>query len=92
MAVTVSLVISPTTAPAHGATLTATYVVSGNTGAGTPVALTGTAVVGSSSFPVTASFTLPGAAVAPVTYAVPTCPGLAFKATSSPAAFTAVVP
>lgn len=92
MAVSVSLVISPTTTPAHGSTVTATYVVSGNTGAGTPVSITGTAVVGSASFPVTASFTLPGAPAAPVTYAVPTCPGLTFTPTANPAAFTAVVP
>jgi hypothetical protein len=94
MAVSVSLTISPTTTPAHGTSVTATYAVSGNTsGAGTPVSVAGTVTVGGQSFPVTGSFTMPGSgAAAPVTYAVPTCPGLAFQATANPAAFTALVP
>lgn len=91
MAVSVSLTVSPA-APAHGATVTAVYAVSGNSGAPTPVTISGTATVGTDTFPVTASFTIPGAAAAPVTYAVPVCPGLVFKATANPAAFTAVVP
>jgi hypothetical protein len=92
MAVSVSLAVSPA-APAHGATVTATYAVSGNTsGPGTPVTITGTATVGGQSFPVTASFTIPGAAAAAVTYAVPTCPGLTFKQGPAANVFTAVVP
>lgn len=92
MTISVALAVSPA-APAHGATVTAAYTVSGNSsGAGAPVSLTGTATVGSSSFPVTASFTLPGAPVLAETFAVPTCPGLTFKATANPAVFTAVVP
>ncbi|HMG64281.1 MAG TPA: hypothetical protein VK599_15150 [Streptosporangiaceae bacterium] len=93
MAVTVSLTVSPA-APAHGSTVTATYAVSGNaSGPGTPVTLTGEATVGGQSFPVTASFTIPSTAAAAMTFAVPTCPGLTFKASAaSPAVFTAVVP
>lgn len=91
MSVSVTLTVSPA-APVHGAVVTATYVVSGNSGAGTPVSITGEATVGASSFPVSVSFTMPGAAAAAVTYAVPACPGLTFTATANPAAFTAVVP
>lgn len=92
MAISVTLAVSPA-APAHGATVTATYAVSGAAaGPGTPVSVTGTATVGGQSFPVTASFTLPGAPAAAVTYAVPTCPGLTFKATAAANTFTAVVP
>jgi hypothetical protein len=65
--------------------------VEGAAGAGTAVTVTGTAKVGTSSFPVTASFTMPGTAET-VTYAVPTAAGLAFKATSAANVFTAVVP
>lgn len=91
-AVTVTLAVSPT-APAHGATVTATYNVAGNgAGTGTPVSVTGAVTVGSASFPVTASFTMPGAPAAAESFAVPACTGLTFQATAQPNVFTAVVP
>jgi hypothetical protein len=91
--VSVALSVSPS-APNHGDTVTATYTVSGLApSAGTPVAVNGSVTIGGGTpIPVTGSFTLPGAPAATVTYAVPTCPGLAFKATANPAVFTAVVP
>lgn len=92
MAIAVTLAISPA-APAHGATVTCTYTVTGNTaGAGTPVSVAGTVTVGTSKFPVTASFTMPGAPAAAEVFAVPTAAGLTFKATSAANVFTAVVP
>jgi hypothetical protein len=90
--VTVTLGVSPS-APAHGATVTATYSVSGaSPGAGTPVSVAGSVIVGGQSYPVTGSFTMPGAPAPTVTYAVPTAAGLTFAATGNPAVFTAVVP
>lgn len=90
--VSVAMTVSPAV-PAHGATVTATYVVTGNTsGPGTPVVVSGSVTVDGTAIPVTASFTLPGAPSAAVTYATPTCPGLTFQPTANPAVFTAVVP
>jgi hypothetical protein len=92
MAVTVTLTISPI-APAHGATVTATYTVTGNTGTGsTTGTLTGTATIGGVAIPVTGTVTLPATGPLPQTFAVPTCPGLTFKVGSAPNVFTAVVP
>lgn len=92
MAIAVTLAISPT-APAHGATVTATYTVTGNSsGAGTPVSVSASVTIAGKAFPVTASFTMPGAVAAAETFAVPTAAGLTFKATSAANVFTAVVP
>ena len=91
-AVTVTLTVTPGS-PAHGATLTAAYVVSGNADApGTPVAISGSVTIGAVQFPVNTAFTMPGSPAAAVTYAVPTAAGLTFSPTSNPAVFTAVVP
>jgi hypothetical protein len=93
MAVTVALTVSPS-APASGQTITLTYVVSGN--AGTPagtVTVTGSAKVGSATYPVSGTLTLAGAPAAAEAFAVPTCPGLTFKVSpASPNVFTAVTP
>ncbi len=92
MSVAVSLIISPV-APAHGQVITATYVVTGNTGtpAGT-VTVTGKAVVGSVSYPVTGTLTLAGTPALSQSFATPFCTGLTFLPTAHPAVFTAQVP
>lgn len=91
MAVSVSLSVSPG-APASGATVTAEYVVEGNGSPAGTVTVTGSAEIGSVTYPVSASFTLGGAPAAPETFAVPTAPGLTFTATSQANVFTAVAP
>lgn len=92
MAVTASLTVSPSS-PAHGATVTATYSVSGNNPIAPQVAtVSGDANVGGQDFAVTTTLTLPGTPAAAETYAVPTCPGLTFTATADPHVFTAIVP
>lgn len=92
MTISVALSVNPTS-PTHGETVTCTYNVSGNSsGGGTPVSVTGEVTVGTSTFPVTASFTMPGAPAAAESFEVPTCPGLTFTATAQPNVFTAVVP
>lgn len=95
MTITASLSVSPA-APAAGAVVTATYSVAGNTpGPGQVLAITGaTATLGGIKYTgVTGSLNLPGTPSAAVTYAVPVCPGLTFKASASnPAVFTATVP
>ena len=98
MAITVSLNVTPTT-PAHGATITATYVVSGNAGtpAGEPqsASITGDVTVGGDTLHAVTTITLPGSlAVPPLaeTFAIPTAPGLTFvPVAGNPKAFTAVV-
>jgi hypothetical protein len=91
--VTVSMAVVPST-PAHGATVTATYTVSGvSPVAGTPVSVTGSVEIGGKPYPVTGSFTLPGATAPVMTYSTPTAAGLTFKVSpANPAVFTAVVP
>jgi len=104
MTIAATLTVSPA-APNHGDTVTATYLVTGNTGTplipGTPAVsdtVSGTAVVGGASLLVTTTVTIPAVAdipavpPLPVTYAVPTAAGLTFLATANPAVFTALVP
>ena len=92
MAISVAFAVTPPT-PNHGDTVTATYTVSGNTGTGAHSAtVSGDANVGGIDYQVSTIITLPGTGALPVTYTVPTCPGLTFAATSQPNVFTAVVP
>lgn len=92
MAVSATLTVSPT-APNHGDTVTATYTVSGNTGSGGGTAtVSGDVNVGGVDYQLSTTLTVPGTGPLPVTYSVPTCPGLTFVVTSNPAVFTAVVP
>lgn len=92
MAVTVTLTVTPA-APAHGATVTATYAVTGNDpGPAQSGTVSGKVTVGGTDIQVATTVTLPGTPALPVTYAVPACPGLTFAPTPNPAAFTAVVP
>ena len=92
MAVTASLSVTPQ-APAHGAMVTATYTVTGNDpGPGQSATVSGTVNLGGQDMNVATTVTLPGVVTQPVTYAVPTCPGLTFAATGNPAVFTALVP
>lgn len=92
MAVTATLTVTPA-APGHGDTVTATYSVAGND-AGPPQSgmVSGVVTVGGMTLQVSTTVTLPGTPAQPVTYAIPTCPGLTFTATANPAVFTAVVP
>ncbi len=91
MAVSVTLAVSPVS-PNHGDTVTAAYSVQGVPSSRTPVTVQGSVTIGGNTpIPVSASFTLPGAADT-VTCTVPACPGLTFKPTADPAVFTAVVP
>lgn len=93
MAVSVTLSISPSGTVASGTTVTATYTVTGNGGsAGQTITISGSATVGGVKEPATAVITLGAVAPAAVTYAVPTAPGLSFKATAQPNVFTAVAP
>ncbi len=92
MAISVSLSVSPA-APNHGDTVTATYTVTGNSGtAAVNASVSGSATVGSTTYPVSASVTIPAVAPLSQSFAVPACPGLTFAATANPAVFTAVVP
>ncbi len=92
MAVTVTLSVAPAS-PNHGDTVTATYAVSGNDPVPGPSAtVSGDVTVGGTPFHVTTTITAPGTAALPVSYSVPTCPGLTFSPTANPAVFTAVVP
>ena len=92
MAVTCDIAATPS-APAQGATLTATYSVAGNDPiAPSTATVSGRVVVGGSPYDVSTSVTLPGTPAGAVTYDVPSCPGLTFAATADPAVFTAVVP
>jgi hypothetical protein len=92
MAVSASLSVAPS-APNHGDTVTATYTVSGNNPSpGQSATVSGDANVGGTDFQVSTTITLPGTPALPVTYTVPTCPGLTFTASALPNVFTAVVP
>ena len=89
---TATLTVSPAT-PAKGATVTATYSVSGNDGTPAQTAtVAGKATIGSQVLDVTTTVTLPATPAQPESFAVPTCPGLTFTATANPRVFTAVVP
>jgi len=92
MTVSLSLAVVPA-APARGGVITATYTVAGAApGAALTIAFKGDVTVNGTDYPgASGSLTLPAAASA-VSYAVPTCPGLTFKAGSSPNVFTATVP
>ena len=92
MTVSASLTVTPS-APDHGDTVTATYAVIGND----PVppfqaSVSGEVVVGGQELDVATTLTMPGAPAKPVSYNVPTCPGLTFASTVDPAVYTAVVP
>lgn len=88
----VTLSVSPAS-PAHGDTVTATYTVTGNNpGAPAVAAVNGDVTIGGSDYKVSATVTLPGTPALPEAFAVPTCPGLTFKATAQPNVFTAAVP
>lgn len=92
MAISVVLNVTPA-APAHGQTVTAQYVVTGNNAIPPASAtLTGDVNVGGTDYPVSASLTMPGTPALPQTFATPVCPGLSFSPTADPATFTAVVP
>ena len=92
MAISAQITVIPS-APGHGDIVTATYSVSGNDASlPSQATVAGQVVVGGQEFDVSTSIMLPGAPAEDVTYAVPTCPGLTFVATDSPAVFTAVVP
>jgi hypothetical protein len=80
-------------APAHGATLTVTYSVTGNDPtAPSSARIEGSVVVGGVPYDVATSVTLPGSPAATVSFEAPTCPSLTFAATADPAVFTSVVP
>jgi len=92
MPVTATLTVIPA-APAHGATVTATYAVQGNSpGPGSSATISGIATVGGQDIQVSTTVTLPGAPALPESYQVPACQGLTFTATADPHVFTAVVP
>jgi hypothetical protein len=93
MTISASLAVSPS-APAAGATVTATYVVQGNSpGVTQTLSFSGTVELNGTSYPdSTGSIILPGAPAAAVTYAVPVCQGLVFRAGSAAGTFTALVP
>lgn len=89
---TVTLTVNPPT-PAHGATVTATYAVTGNEG--TPAktgVVTGSVQIGADTFNVSTTVTLPGTPGLPETFSTPTCPGITFAPTGDPRVFTALVP
>lgn len=91
MAIAVTFTVSPA-APNHGGTVTATYAVTGNNPIGSaPIVVSGDVKVGSVDYQVSATLTPPGTPALPEVYAVPTCAGLTFVATSDPHVFTAVV-
>jgi hypothetical protein len=95
MAIAASLSVTPAV-PAHGAIVTAVYTVTGNApGPVQSATVTGSATVGGQPFSVSTTVTMPGTDAQPVSYAVPSCPGLTFTvspADPSGATFTAVVP
>jgi hypothetical protein len=92
VAITATLTVIPA-APAHGATVTATYAVSGNTGTpGGSGTISGTVHAGGQDIAVSTTVTLPGTPALLESYDVPTAPGLTFTATADPHVFTAVVP
>ena len=92
MAISCDIGASPS-APHHGDTLTVTYTVTGNDPVDPSAAnVTGRVVVDGIPYDVSTSITKPGTPAAPVSYAIPACPGLTFSATADPATFTAVVP
>jgi hypothetical protein len=92
MAISASLVVTPS-APGHGDTITAQYVVTGNDPVPPSAAtISGEVVVAGTEFDVSTTITLPGTPAGPVEYAVPVCEGLTFAVTEDPAVFTAVVP
>jgi hypothetical protein len=90
--VSASLIVAPA-APNHGDTVTAIYAVTGNDPVpGAPLRVSGNVAVGPSEYSVTATITPAGAPPLPVSYVLPSCPGLTFTATGDPAVFIAVVP
>jgi hypothetical protein len=92
MAISCSLVVEPS-APGHGETVTARYIVSGNDG--TPpsgATVSGGIVVAGSEYDVSTTITLPGSPAPEVSYHIPLCEGLTFAVTDDPAVFTAKVP
>ena len=96
---TVTLTLDKT-APNHGDTVTATYVVTGNdgtpAGAAQTASIVGDVTVGPDTLHAVTTITLPGVpAVAPLaeTFAVPTVTGLTFTPVAgNPKKFTALVP
>lgn len=92
MAITASLVLSNPT-PAHGETITATYVVNGNDGTpAEPVTVGGDVTIGGQDLEVMVVLTKPAIDPLSETYSAPTCPGLTFEATGDPRVWTALVP
>ena len=94
--VSATLTVTPA-APAHGATVTAVYSVTGNDPIPPASAvISGVATVGElPPLDVSASITLPGTPALPESFAVPTGAGLTFTVSESDptgATFTAVVP
>ena len=95
MTISATLTVTPV-APNHGDTVTAVYTVQGNN----PIppqsaSVSGVATVGTETFDVVTSVTLPGTPALPESFAVPTCTGLTFVVSPSDptgATFTAVVP
>lgn len=92
MAITVSLVLSTPT-PAHGDTITATYVVNGNDGTpAEPVTVGGGVTIGGQDLDVMVVLTKPAIDPLSETYEPPTCPGLTFEPTDDPRVWTALIP
>lgn len=92
MAINCFMDASPS-APDHGDTLTVSYSVTGNDPVSPSTArISGTVVVGGTSYDVSTTVTLPGSPPSEVTYEVPECDGLTFAPTADEAVFSAVVP
>ena len=90
--VTLTLTITPA-APARGQTVTAAYVVNGNTGTPpTAATVTGQANVGGQTLDVATTLTIPGVDPLPESFAAPTCTGLSFVTNGDRHVWTAVVP
>lgn len=92
MAISVSLTVVPA-APAHGDTVTATYVVVGNDPIpGQTLPVHGSVNIGGVDYVADGTLTAPGSPALVEQYAIPTCAGLTFVATANPRVFTAVMP
>lgn len=92
MPITVQLVVSNPT-PAHGETVTASYVVTGNDGTPPePGTLVGRAMIGGQEYDVEGTITKPAIPPLEETFDAPTMDGLTFEATADPAIWVALVP
>lgn len=92
MPITVQLVVSNPT-PAHGETVTASYMVAGNDGTPPePGTLVGHAVIGGVDYAVEGTITKPAIAPLEESFSAPTMAGLAFQPTSDPTVWVALVP